>query len=73
MNYYWKMYNRQLRLQTMLLPGPDLHSEGPWHFGIFAPFFRQIQVKTKKNSNLIAGPLALHHMLNPSLVIALRS
>ena len=29
------MYNRWLRLQTMLLPGPDLHCVGPlalWDF-----------------------------------------
>ena len=28
-NCYRKMYNRWLRLQTMLLPGPDLHRVGP--------------------------------------------
>ena len=42
------------------------------HFGIFAIFSCQIQVKTKKMSYLSAGPLALCYMLNPSLVMALR-
>ena len=54
-------------------PGRIYIELNPWHFGIFAIFFCQIQVKTKKKSyHLSAGPLALCHMLNPSLVIALR-
>ena len=46
---------------------------GPWHFGIFAIFSCQVQVKTKKKSYLSAEPLAQSHMLNPSLFVALRS
>ena len=48
-------------------------SRASWHFGIFAIFFCQIQVKTKKKSYPSARPLALGHGLNPSLVIAFRS
>ena len=45
----------------------------PWHFGIFAIFSSQIQVKTKKKSYPSAGPQAMCHTLNPPLVITLRS
>ena len=57
-------------------PGRIYIELGPWHFEIFAIFSCQIQMKTKKMSwqcHLSAGPMALCHMLNPSLVIALLS
>ena len=42
---------------------------------IVATFFCQIMLKTKKKKSyhLSAEPLALYHILNPALVIALRS
>ena len=58
----------------MLLSGPDLHRVGLlalWNFrNIVLPNTGEDQ---KKSYRLTAGPLALFHMSNPSLVIALRS
>ena len=58
----------------MLLPGPDLHCAGPlavWDFCyIFLPNVGEGQ---KKFYHLNAGPLALFHIVNLDLIIALRS
>ena len=57
----------------MLLPGPDLHRVWPlalWNFrNIFLPITGEDQTKSYR---LSVRPLALFHMSNPSLVIALR-
>ena len=54
--------------------GPDLHCASPRHFGDFCDIFRpNISESQKKFYHLSAGPLALCHMVNPALVIALRS
>ena len=58
----------------MLLPGPDLHCVGLlalWDFrNIFLPNTGEDQ---KNFYDLSAGLLPLGHMLNPALLIALRS
>ena len=66
------MYNRWLRLQIMLLPGLDLHSVGPLVLWDFRNIFLPNTSEDQENSNVRAEPLAQSHMLNPSLVIALR-
>ena len=58
----------------MLLPRPDFHRVGPlalWNFRNI--FLSNTGEDQKKSYRLSAGPLALFHMSNPSLVIALRS
>ena len=58
----------------MLLPGPDLHRVGPlalWDFRNI--FLENTGEDQNKSYRLSAGLLALFHMSNPSLVIALRS
>ena len=67
------MYNRWLRLQTMLLPGPDLHCVGALALRDFRNIFLPNTGEDQKKSYMSAGSLLLCHMLNPSLVIALRS
>ena len=43
----------------MLLPGPDLHREGLWHFvGFFTIFLPKVGEDQKKSHHLSAGPLA---------------
>ena len=61
-----------LRLQTMLLPGTDLHGVGPLALWGFCNIFLPNKGEDQKKSYLSAGPLALYHMLNLFLVIALR-
>ena len=57
-NCYWKMYNRySYAYKPCYCPGRIYIELGPWHFGIFAIFSCQIQVKTKKNLTVWArGP-----------------
>ena len=45
----------------------------PWHFGDFSNIFLPNIDEDQKKSYMSAGPMALCHLLNPSLVIALRS
>ena len=66
------MYNRWLRLQTMLFPGPDLHCVGLLALCDFRNIFLPNTGEDQKKSYLSAEPLALCHMLNLSLVITLR-
>ena len=58
----------------MLLPGPDLHcavAPAVWEFcNIFLPNTGEDQ---KNSYHLSARPFALSHVLNPFLVITLRS
>ena len=56
------MYNRWLRLQTMLLPWPDLPRVGPMALWVFRDIFQPNTSKDKKK-NLSAEPLVLCHML----------
>ena len=59
---------------AMLLPGPDLHCAVPlalWEFSNI--FLRNTGEDEKKSYHLSARPLALCHMVNPSLVITLCS
>ena len=57
----------------MLLPGPDLHCVATQIVWDFRNIFLPNTGKDQKQSYISAGPLAQCHMLNPSLVIALRS
>ena len=57
----------------MLLPGPDLHGVGPLTLWDFCNIFLPNTGEDQKMPYLSAGPLALCLMLNPPLVIALRS
>ena len=64
-----KMYSRySYAYKPCYCPGRIYIELGPWHFEIFAILSCQIQVKTKKSHYLSAVPMALSHMLNPSLV-----
>ena len=57
----------------MLFAGRIYSVLGPWYFGDFCNIFlSNIGEDQKKSHHLSAGPLALWHMLNPALVIALR-
>ena len=67
------MHSRRLRLLTMLLPWPDLHCVGPLALWDFCNIFLPNKGEDQKMSYVGAEPLALCHMLNPSLIIALRS
>ena len=56
----------------MLLPGPDLHCAGPPVLSEFCNIFLPNTGEDQKTScHLSAVPLALCHMVNPSLVIRL--
>ena len=66
------MYNRWLRLQIMLLPGPDLHCVGPLVVWDFRKIFLPKTSEDQKNFYVSAEPLAQCHMLIPSVVISLR-
>ena len=57
----------------MLSPGPDLDCVGPLAVWDFCNIFLSNTGENQEKSYMSAGPLALCHMLNPSLVIALRS
>ena len=57
----------------MLLPGRIYIELGPMALWDFRNIFLPNTGKDQKKSYMSAGPLALCHMLNPSLVIALRS
>ena len=57
----------------MLLPGSDLHCVGPLALRDFRNIFLPNTGEDQKKSHMSAGPLTLCHVLNPSLVIALRS
>ena len=58
----------------MLLPSRIYLAQEPWYFGdnrnIFLPNIGEDQ---KKSYILSAGPLAVYRLVNPALVIALRS
>ena len=55
-------------------PGRIYITRGPWHFADFRDIFLlDIGEDQKKSHHLSAGPLALYYMVNPALVIALRS
>ena len=56
----------------MLLPGADLHCVGPLVLWDFRNIFLPNTSEDQKHSYVSAGLLAQGHMLNPSLVIALR-
>ena len=62
-----------LLLLTMLLPKPDLHWVGPLTLWDFRNIFFPNAGEDQKKSYMSAGHLVLCHLLNPSLVIALRS
>ena len=51
----------------------DLHGVGPLALWNFRNIFLPNTVKHQRKSYMSAEPLALRHMLNPSLVIALGS
>ena len=73
-NVIEKWYNRWLRLLAVLFPGQINIAQRSWHFGDFCNiFFSNIGEDQKKSYHLSAGPLALCHMINPALFIALRS
>ena len=58
----------------MITPTNHILARGPWHFENFRNIFLpNIGEKTKKVLPAERGPLALCHMVNPTLVIALRS
>ena len=52
----------------MLLPGPDSHLVEPMALWDFCNIFLPNTGEDQKKFYLSAGPLALRHMLNPSLV-----
>ena len=56
----------------MLLPEPDLHWFGPLALWDFCNIFLPNKGEDQKKSYMSAEPLALCHVLNPSLIIALR-
>ena len=66
------MYNRWLRLLIMLLPGSDLNCVGLLALWDFCNIFIPNKGEDQKKFYMSAEPLALSHMLNPSLGIALR-
>ena len=68
-NCYRKMYNRWLRLLTMLLPGPDLHRVGPLALWDFRNIFLQNTDEDQKKSYMSAGPLALLFKCLPYFVL----
>ena len=57
----------------MLLPLPDLDCYGALVLWDFRNIFLPNTGEDQKKFYLSAGPLALSHVLNPSLVIALSS
>ena len=57
------MYNRWLRLQTMLLPRSDLPRVEPMALWVFRNIFLPNTSKDKKKVYLSAEPLVLCHML----------
>ena len=70
------MYDRWLRLQTMLLPWPDLPRVGPMALWVFRNIFLLNTSKDQKkvlSEHVAPGTVPYVIMLNPSLVIALRS
>ena len=69
-----KWYIKWLRLLTMLFPGRIYFLREPWHYGDFCNIFLP-NIGEDQNEVLPSkrGALALCHMVNPDLVIALRS
>ena len=64
---YW------LRLLTMLFPGQVYIVRCPWHFADFCNIFEPNVSEDQKKVLLSGGrALALSHMANPALVVALR-
>ena len=58
----------------MLLPGRNYIARGPWYFGDFCNIFLpNIDEDQKKVFPSERGAVALCHMANPALVIALRT
>ena len=58
----------------MVTPTNHVIARGPWHFRDFRNIFQpNIGEDQKKSYYLSAGPLALGRMVNPVLVITLRS
>ena len=59
-------------VRWMDTPTNHVIARGAWHFGDFGNIFRpNVGEDQKKSYYLIAGPLA--YVVNPTLVIALRS
>ena len=58
----------------MLFLGRIYIARGPWYFGDYLNFFLpNVGKDPKKVFQLSVGPLAMRHMVNPALVVALRS
>ena len=65
--------NDRLHLLNMLFPGRIYIARGPWHLGDFCNIFLpNISEDQKKAFLSECGTLALCHMANSALVIALR-
>ena len=61
-------------LSNHVIPGPDLHCAGPWHFMDFRDIFLpNIDEDQRKDFPSERKALALCRMVNLALVIALRS
>ena len=73
MNVIEKWYIRWLRLLTMLFPGRICIARGPWHLGDFYNIFLPKIAEDKKVFPSKRGALARCRMVNPALVIAIRS
>ena len=57
-----------------VIPGPDLYCAGPLVLGDYRNIFPpNIGEDQKKSYHMSAGLLALAHVVNPALVIAIRS
>ena len=74
MDCYLKIVQKRVTLTNNVIPGPHLHCAEPlalWRFSqhLSAKYKR----RPTKSLRLSAGPLALCHMVNPTLVFALRS